>query len=194
MTSEAVTHEGDRRNSREFSACLIPSLRARPFHDTELEVTPPTTWKLPCSADNRSDVSSTTSDKMNKVRQSARAALTFFTDREMFSKMRSFTLSWSITGLLAARGRLSADSHSTALVLLTLTPPGLASDHDQKQLSNDRAEADSCKHGVAVCFETEPLCHKSHVNACEAAGCVDLCQRVLRVRLARSRSHQTFER
>lgn len=36
--------------------------------------------------------------------------LTFLTDREMFSRMRSFTLSWSMPALLAANNRLSADS------------------------------------------------------------------------------------
>lgn len=53
----------------------------------------------------------------------SRAALTFLTDREMFSSMRSFTFSWSITGLLAAYSRLSADSLRRVLVVLKLTPP-----------------------------------------------------------------------
>lgn len=36
--------------------------------------------------------------------------LTFLTDREMFSNMRSFTFSWSISAILTTYNRLSADS------------------------------------------------------------------------------------
>lgn len=57
--------------------------------------------------------------------------LTFLTDSEMFSNMRSFTFSWSITGLLA-RLTQSADSLDLQALLFCyskLTPPAQASWH-----------------------------------------------------------------
>lgn len=58
-------------------------------------------------------------------------ALTFLTDSEMFSNMRSFTFSWSITGLLARRTQSadSLDAQERLFCYSKLTPPAQASWH-----------------------------------------------------------------
>lgn len=57
--------------------------------------------------------------------------LTFLTDSEIFSNMRSFTFSWSITGLLARRTQSadSVDSQELLFCYSKLTPPARASLH-----------------------------------------------------------------